>query len=130
MSERADRLAVGTLIDHRGPVVLLRNADAAGIARSAIRRMVDRGELRRLAKSAFAPADVFDSAGEREQFRLRSLGFALTVTGGTFLTGSSAAAVLRIPTLAPPPARPIALRPGSGHTGHNLSEYGHVRHGY
>lgn len=130
MSEGSDRLAVRTLVGHRGPVVLLEDADAAGVSRSVIRRMVDRGELRRLAKSAFAPAWVFDSANPWEQFRLRSLGFALTVGEGTFLTGPSAAAVLGIPSLIPPPARPVAIRPGSAHTGHNLSAYGHVRHGY
>ena len=108
----------------------MRDVDSAGVSRGLIRRMLHRGELRRLSKSAFTLAELFDAAPPWEQFRLRSVGFALTVGSGTFLTGPSAAAVLRIPTLGKPPPLPVAIRPGSAHTGHNLSAFGQVRHGF
>ncbi len=130
MGTISDRRQIATLLRHHGPVILLRDADAAGVSRAVVRRMFDRGELIRLAKSAFAPSEPYDAAVSWEKFRLRSIAFALSAQDGTFLCGASAAAVLDLPMISDPPELPTALRSGSAHVGHNLSPYGTVRHGY
>jgi hypothetical protein len=129
VSKRADQRQISILHDVCGPVFQLRDADAAGIPRGVIRRMVDHGELERLAKSAFALAATMENASPWERFRLRSIAFVAGAQDGTFLTGAAAAAVLGLPMISDPPALPTAIRHGSPHTGHRLTPYGTVRHG-
>lgn len=135
----ADPCPVGNLSDTKqalaliarwGPVIHLRDADAAGVSRGVIRRLVDRGDLQRLAKSAFAPTDTVESAGSWEIFRLRSIAFGLCSGPDVYLTGEAAAAVLGLPMISDPPDLPTALRPGSAHIGVDRSPYGRVRHGH
>lgn len=126
----ADRQQVVALVKHFGPVVAMQQADAAGVSRAILRRLHDRGEIRRLSKAAFAPSEIFDAATDWEQFRLRSIAFALGSQEGTYLTGESAAVIHNLPLLGPPPELPTAIRHGSPHIGHNLSIYGRVRHGF
>lgn len=130
MGTWADRKQISTLISHRGPVILLRDADMAGVSRGVVRRVFEAGHLQRLAKSAFVLTQTFDAAVSWEKFRLRSIALVLSTEAGTYLTGAGAAAVLDLPMISEPPDRPIALRPGNARTGHNLSPYGTVRHGY
>ncbi len=126
MSRLSDRRQVATLV---GLVFLLRDADAAGISRGVIRRLVAGGALERLAKSAFALSTTMHGASAWERFRLRSIAFVAGAQEGTFLTGAAAAAVLGLPVISDPPALPVAIRDGSPHTGHRLTPYGTVRHG-
>lgn len=130
VSKHADRRQISTLVDLRGPVFLLRDADAAGISRAVIRRLFADGELQRLAKSAFARSETMDRASIWERFRLRSIAFVAGAQDGTFLTGAAAAAVCGLPMVSDPPTLPTAIRHGSPHTGHRLTPYGSVRHGY
>jgi hypothetical protein len=128
MSRRSDQRQMSTLLD-RGPVFLMRDADAAGVPRCVVRRLVAEGELERLAKSAFAAAATMHSATAWERFRLRSIAFVAGAQEGTFLTGAAAAAILGLPVLCEPPELPVAIRHGSPHRGHRLTPYGTVRHG-
>jgi len=130
MRRLADRRQIAALFVHHGPVVLARDAEAAGISRSVLRRSADRGELTRLGKAAFVSTSIFEAASLWEAFRLRSIAFSLSSGPDTFLTGPAAAAVLEIPMVGDPPDHPTALRPGNAHVGHDRSPYGRVRHGY
>ena len=125
-----DRRQVSTLVTQHGPVILLRDADAAGVSRAVVRRMFDRGEVRRVGKAAFAPTSVIETASAWEAFRLKSIAFGRSAGPGTFLTGAAAAAVLGLPMVSEPPALPAALRPGNAHIGHDRTPYGRVRHGH
>ena len=126
----ADRRQVSALFVHHGPAILARDADAAGISRSVLRRSADRGELTRLGKAAFVSTGTLEAASPWEAFRLRSIAFSLSSGPDTFLTGTAAAAVLEIPMVGDPPDRPTALRPGNARIGHDRSPYGRVRHGF
>src|SRR5664280_2918156 len=129
MRTLADRRQISALFVHHGPVVLARDAEAAGISRSVLRRSTDRGELTRLGKAAFVSTSAFEAASPWEAFRLRSVAFSLSSGPDTFLTGPAAAAVLEIPMVGDPPDHPTALRPGNAHIGHDRSPYGRVASG-
>ncbi len=130
MGSLADRRQVSALFVHHGPVILSRDADAAGVSRAVLRRLWDRGELTRIGKAAFAATQTMEAASPWEAFRLRSIAFSLSAGPDTFLTGAGAAAVLEIPMVGDPPDRPSAVRPGNAHIGHDRSPYGRTRHGY
>jgi len=125
-----DRHQLQTIVSQRGPVVLLRDVDAAGVSRAVVRRMVDRGELTRLAKAAFAPTEVIESASSWEVFRLKSVAFGRSSGPEAFLTGAAAAAVLRLPMISEPPDLPTVIRPGNARLGHDHTPYGRSRHGH
>ena len=108
-------------------MLLLRDADASGISRAVVRRLFDRGELVRLGKGAFAPTAVIEAASAWEAFRLKSIAFGRSCGEGAFLTGASAAAVMRLPMISSPPELPIVIRPGmptSGTIGHRTAGAG------
>jgi len=126
----SDRHQLKTIVSQRGPVVLLRDADAAGISRAVVRRLFDRGDLVRLAKAAFAPTTVIETASPWEIFRLKSVAFGRSSGPDTYLTGAAAAAVLRLPMVSEPPDLPTAIRPGNAHLGHDHTPYGRSRHGH
>ena len=60
MGINTDRKQMATLVKHFGPVVTLRNADAAGVSRGILRRLTDRGDIHRLAKANRATDPWFD----------------------------------------------------------------------
>lgn len=111
-------------------MLLLRDADASGISRAVVRRLFDRGELVRLGKGAFAPTAVIEAASAWEAFRLKSIAFGRSCGEGAFLTGASAAAVMRLPMISSPPELPVVIRPGNAHLGHDRTPYGRSRHGH
>ena len=118
------------LVVQRGPVILMRDADAGGVSRALIRRMLDNGTVTRLGKSAFVQTEVLEAAGDWEAFRLKSIAFGRSAGPDTYLTGDAAAAVLKLPMVGDPPELPSAVRPGNAHLGHDRTPYGHTRHGY
>ncbi len=126
----SDRRQTEQLLHRWGPVIHLRDADASGVARGLILRQADRGDLIRVAKSAFTPTFAWDNADSQERFRLRSIGFGLCIAEDAHLTGPAAALLLGLPVLAEPASLPTAVRPGNPHIGHDRSPYGRVRHGY
>ena len=130
MAAISDRQQVSSLVAAHGPVILMRDADAAGVSRAVVRRMLDLGGLIRLAKSAFAPTEIIDAATPWEAFRLKSIAFGRSGGPDTFLTGAASAAVLRLPMVSEPPDLPTAVRPGNAHLGHDETPYGRSRHGY
>lgn len=130
MSVWSDRRLLDQLFACWGPVVHARDARAAGVPRGVLVRGVDRADLIRLGKAAFARTADWDAADERERFRLRSLAFGLCLGGDAHLTGAAAALLLGLPLLDDPVGLPVAIRPGNAHTGHDRSPYGRVRHGY
>ena len=125
-----DRRKVAALFELRGPVIVMRDADASGVPRTVLRRLVDSGDLTRVGKSAFAPSAALAGASAWDAFRLRAIGFALCAGPDRYLTGAAAAAVLKLPVVSDPPDLPVALRPGSAHIGHDRSPHGRVRHGF
>ncbi len=130
MGPISDRRQAGQLFQMMGPVVHLRDADTCGVARGLLLRLVDHGELRRIAKSAFVRTSDWEAGSAWERFRLRSVGFGMCIAPDAHLTGASASALLTLPTLFGPPALPIAIRPGDPHTGHDRTPFGRVRRGY
>lgn len=130
MGHISDRRQVGLVFQRLGPVVHLRDADTCGVPRTVMLRMTDRDELVRIAKSSFVWAQTWNSSDAWEQFRLRSIGFALCIADDAHLTGPAAARLLGLPVLGDPPSLPVAVRPGNPHIGHDRSPYGKVRHGY
>lgn len=130
MGAISDQHQVSTLVKAHGPVFLMRDADAGGVSRALVRRMLDRGEITRLAKAAFAPTAVVQSASPWEVFRLKAIAFGRSAAHGTYLTGEAAAAVLGLPVVSDPPELPSAIRPGNAHLGHDTTPWGHTRHGY
>ena len=70
-----DLQQLSNLLVHRGPVILMRDADAGGVSRALIRRSLDSGTLTRLGKAAFVQTEVFAAADPWEAFRLRSIAF-------------------------------------------------------
>ena len=78
MRTLADRRQISALFVHHGAVILARDAEAAGISRSILRRSADRGELTRLGKAAFVSTSSFEAASPWEAFRLRSIAFSLS----------------------------------------------------
>ncbi len=125
-----DRGQVGQLFERFGPVIHLRDADVFGIPRPALQRSTDRGELLRVAKSAFVRAETWTAADDWERFRLRSIAFGLCAAPDAHLTGPASALLLGLPTLGDPPKVPSAIRPGDPHTGHGLTLFGTTRRGY
>lgn len=126
----ADRRQTEQLLQRWGPVIHLRDADASGVARGLLLRQADRGDLIRIAKSAFTPTFEWDRASGQERFRLRSIGFGLCSADDAHLTGPAAALLLGLPLLSEPTGLPAAVRPGDPHTGHDRSPFGRVRRGY
>jgi len=125
-----DRRQAAQLFDRWGPVVHLRDADAGGIARGLLLRQADRGELLRIAKSAFVQTDDWESASVRERFCRQAIAFGLCTGDDAHLTGPAAALLLGLPLLGDPVGLPVAVRPGDPHIGHDRSPYGRVRHGH
>lgn len=130
MGELNDWRMVCSLFDRYGPVVTMDQADRAGVARGAVRRVEHRGQLLRLAKSAFTDTRVYEEADSWERFRLQSLAVGLSACRDTFLAGEAALTVHGLPTLGEPPERPRAVRPGDAHRGPNLSAHARVRTGW
>ncbi len=118
------------LVKAHGPVFLMKDADAGGVSRALVRRVLDRGQITRLAKAAFAPTSIVQGASAWEVFRLKAIAFGRSSADGTYLTGDAAGAVLGLPMVSDPPELPTALRPGNAHLGHDTTPYGHTRHGY
>lgn len=130
MSVLSDRRLLDQLFARWGPVVHARDARAAGLPRGLLVRAVDRADLVRVGKAAFVLARDWDAAGVRERFRLRSLALGLCLRDDAHLTGAAAALLLGLPLVDDPVGLPVAIRPGSAHTGHDRTSYGRVRHGY
>ena len=125
-----DRRQAAQLFDRWGPVVHLRDADTSGVARGLLLRQADRGELLRIAKSAFVQTDDWESASVRDRFREQAIAFGLCTGDDAHLTGPAAALLLGLPLLGDPVGLPVAVRPGDPHIGHDRSPYGRVRHGH
>jgi very-short-patch-repair endonuclease len=121
--------AIAAIFGRALPVVVVGDLLRGGVTRSSIAHLEQRGELVRVGKSALVTRDVLDASDPWEKFRLRSIGFGLTVGPDTYLTGWSAAALRAIPTVDDPPALPTALRHGNAHRGTDHSPYGRVRTG-
>lgn len=130
MSVLTDRRLLDQLFARWGPVVHVRDARAAGLPRGLLVRAVDRADLIRLGKAAFVRTVDWDTAAERDRFRLRSLAFGLGLGGDAHLTGAAAALLLGLPLVDDPSGQPVAIRPGNAHIGHDRTPYGRVRHGY
>ncbi len=126
----SDARQASDLFARLGPVVHLRDADTCGVARGLLLRLTERGDLMRLAKSAFVHTDSWSEATDWERFRLRSIAFGQCIAPDAHLTGPAAAALMGLPTLGSPPDLPTAIRPGDPHTGHDRSPFGKVRRGY
>ncbi len=130
MSVLSDRRLLDHLFARWGPVVHVRDARAAGLPAGVLVRAVDRADLIRLGKAAFARASDWAAGGERDRFRLRALAFGLGLGGDAHLTGPAAALLLGLPLVDDPSGLPVAIRPGNAHIGHDRTPYGRVRHGY
>lgn len=130
MGIATDRGQTEQLFQRWGKIVHLRDADASGVPRGLLLRQADRGELRRLAKSAFVRTSEWDSATIADRFRLRSIAFGLCIAGDAHLTGPAAALLLGLPLVSEPTGLPAAIKPGNPHTGHDRSPYGRTRHGH
>lgn len=130
MGHISDLRQAQQVFERLGPVVHLRDADTCGVTRAVLLRMTDRGELLRIAKSSFVLAEEFNSSDAWEQFRQRSIGFALCIAQDAHLTGPAAAHLLGLPVLGGPPIVPTAIRPGNPHIGHDRSPFGKLRRGY
>ncbi len=130
MGALADRRQLDQLFARWGPVVHLRDAVAGGMTRGLLIRGVDRDDLVRIGKAAFARAAEWDAADPTERFRLRAIAFGLCLADDAHLTDEAAALLLGLPLIDHPPGPPVAVKPGNAHIGHDRSPYGRVRHGY
>jgi hypothetical protein len=111
------------------PVLTVARLQQAGVSRFTAMELERRGELVRLAKTALVERSLLEASSAWEQFRLRSLGFALSVGPQVYLTGWSGAVLHGVPSIGEPPRLPTALRPGDPRRGTDQSRYGEVRTG-
>jgi len=130
MGEAADRRMLDELFGRFGPVVVDADARRLGLPERLLCRATDNRVILRLSKSGFVTADRWAASDGWERFRLRSIAFGLTLAADTYLTEAAAQIIHRLPTLHEPPARPIALRPGSAHRGPDRTTFGRIRTGY
>ena len=125
-----DRRRVAEVFRRFGDVIRLDDADQVGLSRDAILRQEQRGELRRVGKSAFVPTELDDAGSAWQRLRYRALGFALCGPDDAYLTGPAAALLWGLPNHGNPPVRPTTIRPGNPHVGHTATKYGRTRHGH
>jgi hypothetical protein len=115
MSRIHDLRLITELIAVRGPVIHLRDVDAAGIPRDVPRRAAERGDLVRVGKAALVARETWEAGNDWDRFGYRSIGFGLSIAKGAYLTGPAAAYLHGVPTLDAPPPLPTAVRPGDAH---------------
>ena len=130
MTTLSDNRHFADLIGRSGPVVHLRDADAAGVPRDVLRRIERRGDAVRVGKSAFVDRRTWDKADEWVRFGFRSVGFALCIGGQNYLAGDAAALLHGVPRLSRPAPVPTAVRPGDAHRAPIRSTHGRIRWGY
>lgn len=129
MTRRGLDQRITELFDQHGPVITLDDADRSGVPRDVLRRATT-GLLTKIGKSAFVTTSTLEAADQWERHRLRSIGFILGVAPEVHLTGPSAQAVLRLPSVISPPDVPMARRPGSAHRGPDRTPHGRIRTGF
>lgn len=99
----------------RGPGILTATmAAAAGIDHDRLRRLTKAGLLVRLARGCYAEAARISRLAPWERHRAAAVAYALSCDDDTILAGWSAVAAWRLPTLGPPPATPVVVRPRRG----------------
>lgn len=94
-----------------GGLMLLSDAESAGVDPRAMRRATDRGELTRIRRGVYVITRDWNSLGAAEQHRTRVRATALALGGDRVFSHQSAAAIHRLPLLGSWPERVHETRP-------------------
>lgn len=97
---------VARLLVAGGGVVSTREALRLGVTDDRLHRLHRADLLVRLARGTYADANAFDAADAWQRFALRSRAFTLSCGSDAVAAGWSAAAVLGLPAISPPPELP------------------------
>jgi hypothetical protein len=111
--------AIVDLLQRGDGLIDVRSARAASIGIDRLLRLVDSGELVRVAAGVYASAQQLAAGDDWARHVLRARAFALSCGDGAVLTGWSAAGAWELPTIRRPPRLPIVVRskvPGLGPT--------------
>jgi len=100
-------------------------ASAAGIRSGRLRRLVEAGLLARVAYGHYVSAASHETsdAWDRHILEARALSAAWQ---DTYVTGLSAAALWRLPTIGKPPRRPAVVRPKVAGRGATVTPHGRI----
>lgn len=129
MTRISDLRRVNCVAVRHGGIFTFDDARSAGVPRACVVRVALAGGVVRLSRSAFVVREAWDETGAWERFRLRSVAFGLGARPNVFLTGASAQAILRLPSVIDPPEQVVAVRPKPTNSGTNLSVHAHARTG-
>lgn len=113
-----------------GPVCLRSQLEETGLSRAAYHRLLQRGELRRLTRTAFVTERQWEVADPWTRFRWRSLAVGSSGPSDLHLTGWAAAIVHDLPVLGAPPGLPTGLMSGDPHVGAQRTPYFRYRRGW
>lgn len=117
-------------IDAVGEVLGRDQLALAGLSRSAYYRLLNSGELIRLAGSSLVTARRWRTADRWSRFRMRAIAVAQCGPPDLHLTGWAAAVVHGLPVFGSPPRLPVGLIPGDPQRGSQLSPYFRYRRGW
>lgn len=115
------------LLAVRGGIFTARDAQAKGITLNRLRRLREAGLLMRLARGVYAEVETSENAGPWSAFALRSRAFTLAHGPNAYAAGWSAVAIHGLPTISPPPARPVVIVADSRGRLDDDTCYGRVR---
>lgn len=125
-SRSAARLAALPFDDDSG-VVSVSAAARAGVDSGALQRLVTAGALVPVAKGMYVDRARYEDSPPWTRFRWRSSAFTLRCGPGAVAAEWSAAALLQLPTVGPPPDLPVVLRPREPGRGSDRTPNGRVR---
>lgn len=103
-----------SLLDHRHHVVTAAEAAHVAVTAQELSHGVSDGHLVRLARGAYADAEVFRSSSDRDQHCLRARCVLASLPPGLALSHHSAAALWDLPWLGPFPAHVHVTRETAG----------------
>ncbi|NEE03286.1 type IV toxin-antitoxin system AbiEi family antitoxin domain-containing protein [Phytoactinopolyspora halotolerans] len=102
---------VAELLRRDGGVIVATRAQAAGIGRSRVGRLVDAGLLTRIGAGQYVSTERYTAADAKERHRLEARAFGLSRGPDVHLTGWSGAVLWELPVIGRPPDLPEAVRP-------------------
>jgi hypothetical protein len=103
-----------------------RAATTAGISGDHLRRLVKAGLLVRVNYGHYVAASNYENSSAWDRHRHEARAFA-GACEGAYVTGVSAAALWRMPTVGRPPRRPAVVRPKVAGCGGTVTPHGFIR---